>query len=405
MSPEKYLRLAFVVAFALSISIMATAQTPPADTITAKILDGEGNPVSGATVYHAIVNPMSLEVKLSDGVKSNDEGKVVIADSEVWNSDRIDFIAARKDGLAWGVSAVLRTEDVEVKLSKPAALVGHVVDPDGNPVSGVRVWVSRVMPTVVQPQRHDLWVVGNLMAAETGKDGKFKIDDIPEKCPVTLLYDAPEGFGDFKTGELSKGEGKGWLVPTEEPKIQLARAGGISGSLREADGGEVVSAMLIRAETLEPECIYIARTDAEGKFEFESVIPGSYKVAALPTTDFEGIMIPMSDFAEVESGKSTEAELKWKRGTEIFGIVTDAETGAPIKGARVSIRYTIQNPPMTRSSTGVTSEDGSYRLRVLKGECGGTAQASGYDAKVIQTFSVTDKNYQLDIKLSPVKQP
>jgi hypothetical protein len=397
--------VSFTLGILLSCGITAGAENV---TIAVRAVDGEDNPVSGAKAYLVALDRSSLMTEMKGETETDAEGVAAFNVPAPDDPNRTYlFVAAHKQGTAWGVKAAPGGEAADVRLGEPASLAGRVTDPDGNPVAGVRVWPSRAIPAVRSPERHELWAIAPLLAVETNADGRFVLKDLPKGYAVTLLFDAPEGFGDLTLGEMKKDERRGWLAPEEEADIRLDRAGRIAGSLREEKDGESVPGMLIRAETLEPECIYITRTGVDGRFEFTGAIPGSYRVRAVPAgSEFAGLLIPLPGLVEVESGMVTELALLWSRGVIVEGTVADAETGAPVAGARVSIRYRIPNPPMTRTETGVTDDKGHFRVRVLRGECGGTVQADDYPVLIFQKFTIgqDETSHALDVLLTPAKK-
>jgi protocatechuate 3,4-dioxygenase beta subunit len=229
------------------------------------------------------------------------------------------------------------TEDME--------LTGRVVDSEGHPLAGVEIWRPAEGPD-------------DVLAAVSGPDGSFAV-------PF-------DGF--FPLSACPPG----WLpdespVKGEEPKgfqIRLRPATRIAGRVVDASG-EPVEGVQVQAwlSGVDRGCaVYVhtgcpgaadrrvGDTDADGRFEFESLEPGWYQVRLSDDSSLVERRLG-------EAGRSA-GEIAFvlpERLVPLEGRVVDAD-GAPVAGARVSVSG---DRPDGEARTGT---DGGYRFpRVLPG--------------------------------------
>ncbi|HEX6862427.1 MAG TPA: carboxypeptidase-like regulatory domain-containing protein, partial [Thermoanaerobaculia bacterium] len=241
--------------------------------------------------------------------------------------------AARAQEEETGVS----TEDME--------LTGRVVDSEGQPLAGVEIWRPAEGPD-------------DALAAVSGPDGSF-----------TVPFD---GF--FPLSACPPG----WLpdespVKGEEPEgfqIRLRPATRIAGRVVDA-GGEPVEGVQVQAwlaGIVRGCAVYVPTgcpgpadrrmgdTDADGRFEFESLEPGWYEVHV---PDDSSLVERRLGEAGMSAGEI--AFVLPERLVPLEGRVVDAD-GAPVAGARVSVSG---DRPDAEARTGT---DGGYRFsRVLPG--------------------------------------
>lgn len=75
------------------------------------------------------------------------------------------------------------------------ALSGIVVDPDGNPVNGAQV--SAMLRNGTSLARTPM--AGTLPWTETDKDGRFKLQQLPDEPLAIMAYMRPKGGGQIRS--------------------------------------------------------------------------------------------------------------------------------------------------------------------------------------------------------------
>ena len=166
---------------------------------------------------------------------------------------------------------------VQVRLSRGGSIEGRVVDASGAPVSGAQVSSH---DTNYNDSLIDSFL-GNLVTtkaterkARTDAEGYFKLELLTPgayKVHVTHPAHTAEVVRDIQVGE-----GK----PAEVGPIQLGQGGTITGKVYDQAGNALGRGFIQLVSTTDPSFTYQARTDAEGRYQFEHVRPGGYKLSA-----------------------------------------------------------------------------------------------------------------------------
>jgi hypothetical protein len=197
-------------------------------------------------------------------------------------------------------------------------LRGRVVGPDGAPIAGIAVRHEREGVT-------SLSMFDMNRAATTDADGRFELGDL---APGLYTLRAGGGGG-FAGGRSSWGvavrpgvEVKDSATPTQV-ELVLETPGVIAGSVLDAEGRALPEASIFVRDAagvlLNP--FSSTRTDAQGKFRFESAAPGAYSVSARAP----GAVSGESQSVRVTAGGVAEVELRTGPGTT---LVLEIESGS-----------------------------------------------------------------------------
>ena len=159
-----------------------------------------------------------------------------------------------------------------------------------------------------------------------------------------------------------------------------------------------------------------ATTDASGRFQIDSVPPGSHSLSVThPLLDTLNVSIT-TRAVEFPAGNSLAVELAipsmttviaihcpaaWRnRGpAALVGRVLDADNDTPLVGAKVSLVWqqlsltTLKKEPVVRS--GVVAADGSYKICGLPGGVDGSVQAEFNGKKTAEVRVVMDETTPL----------
>lgn len=165
---------------------------------------------------------------------------------------------------------------VTVTLQVGGAIRGRVVDPGGSPVVGAQV-VSRDQQT---PDNGNDAFFGSFVTSNateltgrTNAEGEFVLANLAPGS-YKVVIDHPQFAGTTVTG-LQVADGQTATVPPT-----TLREGGIVRGTVVQGGAPVARAFLQLYSTVEASRSYQTRSDAEGRFEFTRVRPGSYKLTA-----------------------------------------------------------------------------------------------------------------------------
>ncbi|MCA8949738.1 MAG: carboxypeptidase regulatory-like domain-containing protein, partial [Planctomycetes bacterium] len=237
------------------------------------------------------------------------------------------------------------TIEVEVGLS----IRGRVVDAASRPVPDATIVVAG-------------WSGGRSDAAgRSGSDGSFALRGLPLNCHV----------GARKAGFVPSSMRS--LTTSGEAEIELtivleSGGGSLSGRVFGPDGEPVAGAQVRCGDTAQnnhtlpdggsamaPQPV-TTRTDSDGRFAFEGLVPGSNPLGVRAEE-----LAPHYEVVEIATGNPTEITVHLLRGATLRGV-TKNEQGLPIAGAWIS----VHDREHRESRSARTLADGSYRLGGLR---------------------------------------
>lgn len=265
----------------------------------------------------------------------------------------------------------------DVRLARPSMLAGRVEDETGRPLAGLEVLLSGANADRGRLRRVELapaggWYVEH-RSATTDAEGRFWFGALPA--------------GTFSLGARSPGRPPSPRLPVELAEGELRenvvlaypRGESIRGTIVDEQGhglaGVYVNASLERARDgakgelaeLRTRATATARTNAEGLFVLEGLLPGTHHLDLHPFElegDPEAPWLSSETRAEsVPPGAAAEPlRLVLARGRSIRGRLVDG-TGAPLVGYIVV--GTCESSLLSPSAT--SAEDGAFTLEVPAG--------------------------------------
>ncbi len=236
----------------------------PLPKVAGVVRDQAGNPLAGVRVE---VKPSGQEETVTDA-----SGKFEASwDPPSSNSGRTALVVVARDrtrNLAEAVEMDEQVGNVDVKLRPGLSLTGTVLDHEGKPLPGARIWVMLFAST---------WgsTLGRGESA-TGPDGRFEVKALPpeRKYRVTARAD---GYGnqnimveasDFKDNRYDMG---GFKLPLANLSI--------TGVVVDSNDKPVAGASVYGFGEDQPD-LREMRTDAEGKFIIKGVCAGPIRLQA-----------------------------------------------------------------------------------------------------------------------------
>lgn len=211
-----------------------------------------------------------------------------------------------------------------------AATVSGTVRADGTPIEGASALLAGP--------------IGQFYRS-TGAAGDYVVGDQPDG-PFTVTGTLPGNY--FYQRELDPGSSsfsfpttrnvvaEGEVVGQQPAVADLdfdIEPGGVSGTVRRADGSAAEGVYMSISSSTEPYVSLYDGSGAGGAYSFLGLPPGSYRVYAYDYADFQ---VATTQVVQVTDGVVEDVDLQFPRtNSSISGAVLDA-TGDPVAGAYVS---------------------------------------------------------------------
>jgi RNA polymerase sigma-70 factor (ECF subfamily) len=248
-----------------------------------------------------------------------------------------DAAALQRGDAPTSARTALAASEPEATPAPPAdeRLHGRVVDPTGAPVADADVVLLRIagqdFETLDLEFEH---AERRLGATRTDADGRFSFAG--ESTEAGRRY-ALRASGPPLAHTLAPATV--WASAGPPVEIALASGGAVSGQVVRPDEQPAIGARLVLRTTGSGRLgRTLARSDAGGGFRFDGLAPGGYR---LEVSSDEGAT-PGWRALVVEAGRERQLLIRLERGWELTGRVTDAVTGRPVAGARVSESWVFE---------------------------------------------------------------
>ncbi len=242
----------------------------------------------------------------------------------------------------------------------------HAIDSLGRPVPGIDV----VPWTVSKPGQTDYANLSGfesrLEGAQTDSNGIATIDWLPHDFAGSVTFLAKSKDFHLPRPPSLQSDPKDDVVDLE---MNLLRMTGLSGTVRTADG-KPAAGIVIQAEGRGDTNHYfrnLARTNAEGAFEFQAYPEQSYLISVL-NENWTALSCTVAQLPEDQPVGGLEFRLN--RGTVLRGVATSAD-GRVVADATVTLIQTAQlpapakNPELVRWAK--TDSQGRYDFRIGPG--------------------------------------
>lgn len=232
---------------------------------------------------------------------------------------------------------------VELQLETGVKLTGRVTGPNGSALSDVNV---RVLPSPTG----GFATSGMERTSMTDANGDYAIEGL----------EAGEESVSFSHAKHSAAQKQVTLKGRETRlDVQLSAGGRLSGTVVTESGAPVADAQV---EASSGSGYEMARTNANGAFEFDSVAPGRYRFRATKTGLAEGTL----DDVDVTAG--TPVRIVMKTGGTIYGRITGLT-------AQELAQTQVEAYSSRTSASGTVDANGNYRI---EGVAAGTVQLQAW---------------------------
>jgi len=324
---------------------LGTVILAPGAPVEGYVVDREGHPIAGASVQAT-----ESDAGFAVGEEGSSPAAITRADGFFRIEDRrpgetIDLVASRTGYAPAALPgvAVPAEEPVRIVLQAASAVEGRTMDPDGQPLSNVMVFVIPADPASVA-------ALGSAGLSQTGPatskaDGSFRIENI---APGTIELHAmtlgrPQAL--LKNLEVQPGKD---LTGVE---IVVAPGAVVEGRVLTASGKPVAGA---EVNVMDPDSTFGATSDGDGHYRLEGVSPGAHLIEAAHKS-----YPPARRQLTVRAGDNALDLTLEEGGAQISGRVLD-QSGAPLAGARVYLRREEWRP--IDPASGMSGADGSFTL-------------------------------------------
>ena len=380
-------------------------------TCKGKVVDSQGQPVSGAKVslYKLTVymDTMSFDAELAEATDTNDEGAFSF-DTAAESNDVSDqsIILIEKEGLALGwVNWYLRRSlDAMITLGAPEVLAGKVVDESGEPVSDAEVNISVMLIAAEDEPRYTAGKISEqLFTRKTDEAGKFRFERIPSEAAAEFIV-KKVGLATVSTleGEAMEQMQLQFKAGRTDIEIKLLAEAKIEGTVVEKQTGKPVSGvklMVFQGQKQPFTGLEPVTSGRDGTFTIEALGPGKHIVKTMPNKETCNDWVASTIEVNVEAGKTiSDVKLELSKGGLVEIAVTEEDANTPIEGANIGILNTVSR----EQSSEVTDANGIVRKRLAPGEYKITRvykQDYPFERKE-ETFTVEDgKTSRVEIEL------
>lgn len=256
---------------------------PRAERLTGRVLDAQGRPSPRAFVlarrrvpmfgFCGTCDPPADSAALWLRAEADDDGRYVL---DALPPGQIEIVAGPAGGPGQYVGSVRVPDlpELDLELRPTASVEGRAVDADsGEPVAGVVV--AAKSGGTAETARIGV----------TGADGRYVLDGIPAGSEVSFAWSAPDGWAGVRGAGLLGDDTVLRPGQTLRHDLTFRRAAVLTG--RATRNGAPVPGATIDVVLLPRElrgwvpCRLEARTDAEGRYRAEGLLPG--RAAAFAT--------------------------------------------------------------------------------------------------------------------------
>ncbi|MDZ7729950.1 MAG: carboxypeptidase-like regulatory domain-containing protein [Natrialbaceae archaeon] len=328
------------------------ALTPAEGTITGTVLDDDGTPVANATV--ALSNTSTTTGAAGSYTLGVAFGNyTVTAEKTGYDNDTATVTV--------NATTTPVTQNFTL-VAQNGSISGTATDQDGTALGSVTVTIDSTG-----------------QSAMTDANGTYTLANV---SPGTYNLTASlANYSDATATNVAVGPGED---VTDVNVTLVAQNGSISGTITDADTGAAIDNASVTLETGQT-----ATTGATGAYTITNVVPGTYNLTA-DHADYA----PNTTSVTVGPNGSVTADLALtaQNGT-ITGTVTDADTGATIENATVTLET---------GQSATTDATGAYTIaNVVPGTYNLTADHANYTANTTSVTVGPNETVTQDVALSP----
>jgi protocatechuate 3,4-dioxygenase beta subunit len=351
---NKILALSMAGSFGMALFFALPAFAVPASV---RIVDEADAPINGAKVWFRAAANQEIKTATTDanGIAQAD----IPADDDTSDLGWV-IIYAHGKALARGPISATAPEGPNkgpktFKLGPGGSISGLVQDKAGKPVANASVHLQYVMkqvrkaggfPELIFFEESKGW---ETFSATTDATGHWTFDGLPPGWNANYGLLAPR-FAKVNENVLISATG------TTSAKPLIARPGAIVAGRVIDEKGKPLAAVEVYASDGNTGWDRTT-TGADGNYRISRLSTGVFKVHAVSEDNAPRVASPLPSVRVKEGAVTQAADLVMTPGALVEGQVTDALTGAPIKGVTISVP----------SNSTKTDANGHYSVRALSG--------------------------------------
>lgn len=365
----------------IALILLTSGVTASEESITCSgtVLGPDNQPVKGAKVilYEVNINRELREYDIIPEEKqtTSDDGKFSFTVQGGQRTTRpMAIITAQKPGLSidWFNWQLRDNIQENIILTRPAALAGKVISPDGQPVPDAKVRILLLSKAEINPADF-LFGFDPLegLTTRTDSNGEFRFETLPENSRAELAV-TESGFAHSTnlTPQIYR-EGLTYKAAQTDIEIQLSRPAVIEGKVVHGETGEGISGVTVFLSAQNQGLNLLqnnkAITEADGSFKIDGIPAGDYETKCI--SEETDLVFESQTLALTPDQTEKDIRLEASTGTRLEILVKDPQD-QPLKNAQVVISNTKTNSHIAKATdangiAGFALSPAEYQLQMV----------------------------------------
>ncbi len=260
------------------------------------------------------------------------------------------------------IDAETGREDIEIVLRDGASIEGKVIDALNRPVAEIEVKAALKLEHNNWKTRIEGWYNPGLTWSES--DGSFVIDHL-EKGEYEVRALTEDKISESVSCEVN------WNSHRKDVALQLHNKLSVEGRVTDKETNEPIPAVTItlKRQRNNRNSDFEAETAADGKYQFQRLLPGYYMLMALPPAPYleKNYIEDRKLQFELKSEDITGFDIQLEKGGTVHGRVIDQQ-GNPLPGIIMTAVTSGYSPMLsTKSDTlNLSGDNGEFTLTAVQ---------------------------------------